>query len=246
MSREARERAAKLVATRRMSPVVGARDDGNDARPRPLRERRGCDAVSATAGVDREDLEPILRGVRVHSVRELAGSADERGEGHEHPEGERKDAVSSRHLPQHEASMTDDLRDSVLGAMKKLLLLPGALVLGLGLASCGKTAEEIADAGKTSNDASSTAPTVDSGIVFPPTDATLPLVDAAPDAHVACTTEDASACDTIPPSVCVDGQVVYFSAGRCVDGMCTWKTTAMGCGAQSYCMNGGCTPPTTK
>ena len=130
--------------------------------------------------------------------------------------------------------------------MSKLLLLPCILATGLVLAHCGKTADETSDAGKTGDAASSTPPDADSGTTAPPVDATAPPIDAAPDAQLACTTEDASACDTIPPSVCADGKVVYFSAGTCVDGMCRWKTTAMDCGTQSYCMNGGCTPPTTK
>jgi hypothetical protein len=130
--------------------------------------------------------------------------------------------------------------------MTKLLFLPGLVVVALVLAHCGKTADEPTDAGSTGDAATTTQPGVDSGIAVPPLDASLPPVDAAPDAQLTCTTEDASACDTIPPSVCVDGQVVYFSAGTCVDGLCRWKTTAMACGSQSYCMNGGCTPPTTK
>ena len=132
--------------------------------------------------------------------------------------------------------------------MTKLVLLPGLLAIGLLVVHCGKTADDAADAGKTPDAASSMGPDGkgDSGIAVPPLDAGAPGLDAAPDAKVACTTEDASACDTIPPSTCADGQVVYFSGGSCVDGMCAWKTTAMSCGLQSYCMNGGCTPPTTK
>ena len=132
--------------------------------------------------------------------------------------------------------------------MTKLVILPGLLAIGLVLAHCGKTADEPADAGTTPEAAPSTHPdgATDSGIAIPPLDARDPALDAAPDAHLACTAGDASACDTIPPSTCVDGQVVYFSNGSCVNDTCAWKATAMACGSQSYCLDGGCTPPTTK
>ena len=132
--------------------------------------------------------------------------------------------------------------------MNKLVLLPGVLAIGLVVVHCGKTTDDTADAGTKSDAASSTGPDAkgDSGIAVPPLDAQTPGLDAAPDAKVPCATEDASACDTIPPSTCVDGQVVYFSNGSCVNDICAWKATAMACGSQSYCLDGGCTPPTTK
>ena len=144
--------------------------------------------------------------------------------------------------------MTDDLSDSVVGAMTKLQFLPGLLAVGLVLVHCGKTVDEPTDAGKTADATTSTTPGSDAGATDASSfDTGSPTLDAAPDAQVACTTEDASACDTIPPSVCVDGTtLVYFSGGSCVDGTCRWTQSPMPCGAQSYCMNGGCTPPTTK
>ena len=133
--------------------------------------------------------------------------------------------------------------------MNKLVLLPGLLAIGLVVVHCGKTADDAADAGTKSDAASSTGPEGkgDSGVAVPPLDAGAPGLDAAPDAKVACATEDASACDTIPPSTCVDGKVVYFSGGSCVNDTCTWKSNTIDCTSQqSYCLDGGCTPPTTK
>jgi len=69
--------------------------------------------------------------------------------------------------------------------------------------------------------------------------------DAAPPA-VSCAM-NASACNSLPPSTCADATTeLYFSDGTCDGGTCTWKTSTMNCGAQSYCVSGGCTPPVTK
>jgi len=131
--------------------------------------------------------------------------------------------------------------------MPKLLVLPGLLLLGLLVLHCGKTAEEPTDAGKTADATPGTTSTSDGGAADASLDSSGPMLDAAPDAKVSCTAEDASACDTLPASVCADSMtLVYFSGGACVDGTCTWKQTSMPCGTQSYCMQGGCTPPTTK
>lgn len=133
--------------------------------------------------------------------------------------------------------------------MTKLVILPGLLAIGLVVVHCGKTADEPADAGATPDAASSMGPdgNGDTGIAVPPLDAQAPGLDAAPDAKVPCATADASACDTIPPSTCADGKVVYFSNGSCVNDTCTWKSNTIDCVAQqSYCLDGGCTPPTTK
>lgn len=132
--------------------------------------------------------------------------------------------------------------------MSKPFQVSVLLLLGLVLFHCGKTADEAADAGPTGDAATRTPPTTDAGA----TDAASAVKDASltPDAatppNVSCTTADASACDSIPPSVCAAfDTLVYFSDGACVDGACTWKQTSMQC-VQGYCTNGGCTPPTTK
>lgn len=130
--------------------------------------------------------------------------------------------------------------------MSKFLVLT---LLGFVLVHCGKTVDEASDAGQATDAGGSTTPTPIGDAAT--TDA---FVDAheggrAPDAatpQVSCTVDDAGACDSIPPSVCVDPDtLVYFSAGACVNGSCAWKQTAMQC-FQGYCTNGGCSPPTTK
>jgi hypothetical protein len=135
--------------------------------------------------------------------------------------------------------------------MSKKIALAGVVLLGLGLLHCGKTADEPTDAGTGAD--SGAGPGADSGSGSDASasdgssDATT-VTDATSPPKVSCG-EDASVCDTIPPSVCsptVSTTVIYFSGGTCVDGACTWKQSSMECGSQSYCLDGACTPPTTK
>jgi hypothetical protein len=127
------------------------------------------------------------------------------------------------------------------------------VVLGFVLLRCGKVAETPGDAGETDGARDDAAASEDAGGTG---DASLDTgtssdvgtdstVDAAPP-NVSCTA-DAGVCNDLPPSVCGDSKtLLYFSDGACVGGKCTWKQTAMTCGPQSSCFQGGCTPPTTK
>ena len=134
--------------------------------------------------------------------------------------------------------------------MSKLPTMTVALVavLGISLFQCGKTVDPDSDGGIT-GDATIDPPRSEAGGPDAPTmDAALdtaPTFDAAPPV-VSCTA-DPTVCNSLPPSVCGDtNTVVFFSDGACVDNKCTWKTNTMSCGSQSYCVQGGCTPPTTK
>jgi hypothetical protein len=123
------------------------------------------------------------------------------------------------------------------------------LPLGILLFHCGKTVDGAgADGGSTRGD-STTAPVpsdTDSG-TSDNVDAGFDgarVFDAAPP-EVSCAA-DASACDELPSSVCADETtVLYFNDGTCVDGGCQWKEKTMAC-FQGMCVQGGCTPPTTK
>jgi hypothetical protein len=123
-------------------------------------------------------------------------------------------------------------------------------LVGFALVHCGKTADEPSDAGSSTGDATTAPPvTADAAATDGGIDSSSPMLDAAvPVPKVSCTTEDASVCNTLPPSVCSADvtAVIYFSGGSCVDGSCQWTQSSMPCGSQSHCTQGGCTPPTTK
>lgn len=127
----------------------------------------------------------------------------------------------------------------------------GALVAAqaLLLCHCGKTAEtQTADAGAAGDANVTLDGGHDAGTDGRLTDGSAggdSPFDASPPT-VSCV-EDASACDTLPVSTCEDSRTVrYYESGSCVGGSCTWKANTMPCGTQSTCVNGGCTPPTTK
>ena len=134
--------------------------------------------------------------------------------------------------------------------MSKLPMVTAALVAALGvlLCHCGKTVDPDSDAGITGDATVDVSTSNDAGIDGRTSDASRDAnssFDAAPPV-VSCAM-NASACDSLPPSTCADATtVLFFSDGACDGGTCTWKTRTMPCGAQSYCFNGGCTPPTTK
>ena len=150
-------------------------------------------------------------------------------------------------------------------AMPKLPITVAALVavatLGLlALCQCGKVEEDSqVDSGKKAvpsggtsgtsgtsgaSGTSGTSGTSGSASSDAATDATATF-DAAP--PVVTCTAGSNECDDSPPSVCGDNTtVVFFGAGECVSGTCQWKEKTLSCGVQSYCLNGGCTPPTTK
>ena len=133
--------------------------------------------------------------------------------------------------------------------MSKLPIAIAALVAATGvfLCHCGKTVDQ-ADAGR-DGDAAIEVPGSDGGGTdgqaadgSPDARSTL---DAAPPV-VSCGM-DASVCENLQASTCADDKtVLFYSDGACVDGTCMWKESTMACGSQSYCVNGGCTPPTTK
>jgi hypothetical protein len=130
--------------------------------------------------------------------------------------------------------------------MSKLVAVAAVSFVGFVLLHCGKTLDDPADAGRFSDAAPSTPPYADAGAADASIDSSDSALDATAPPKVSCA-DDASACDALPPSVCADSKtLVYYGGGACVDGSCTWTQSTMTCGVQSYCVQGGCTPPTTK
>jgi hypothetical protein len=149
--------------------------------------------------------------------------------------------------------------DSVTRVMSKLpktiailvLVAAPATVLCLVLCDCGRTVDTDgsgADAAPASDPQMQPPASTDAGNGLRLADGAIAedaTIDAAPPV-VSCG-DDAAVCDDLPSSTCADPKtVLYYGMGSCVDGGCVWSTSTMACGFQSACVNGGCTPPTTK
>jgi hypothetical protein len=77
----------------------------------------------------------------------------------------------------------------------------------------------------------------------------MPSFTAVPagaiDSGAECTPGDASACDDLPASYCLDRRnLLYFTNARCVDGKCQSDSLTKDCG-ETGCHNGGCQYPLT-
>lgn len=72
------------------------------------------------------------------------------------------------------------------------------------------------------------------------------IADTGPDVTTPCL-PDGGGC-TVPPTSTCESLTAMASYGdpSCIAGKCVWKKTVTPCGIQSQCVNGGCTPPTTK